>query len=332
MEGIREREKRRVPAGVAASMLSPEVRYAGDEDHVLHIHLSQLHEFEGHTFSVRETSEDFEALVESVKANGVETPLIVRPYHGIIGEYEIISGHRRHQAAKHAEIETVPVLIREVDDTQATILMAESNIQRPDWLPSERAKTYKVWLEAMKKKTGISQGCRTDRTLGSDFLKLSDVKQLRDLAPKRFNISGKMLETYIKLNDLIPDLLELVDYCAENPKCGIQVMAGYQLTFLSPVNQQVVLSVLTDYPDKVLKEPQAKAIRAAAKTGHLTAMDVEELLGFRPSDSGEAKVKPIKLILPDTYTERLSLHANDPELLECICKAVDAYLEEMEEK
>lgn len=155
MEGIREREKRRVPAGVAASMLSPEVRYAGDEDHVLHIHLSQLHEFKGHTFNVRKTSGDFEALVESAKVNGIKTPLIVRPYRDIIGEYEIIAGHRRREAAKDAGLDKVPCIVLNLDDPTAEQLMGESNLQRPSWQPSERARTYKMWMDAEKRRTGI---------------------------------------------------------------------------------------------------------------------------------------------------------------------------------
>lgn len=343
MDGIREREKRRVPLGVAASMLSPEVRYAEDEDHVLYIHLAQLHEFEGHTFAVRETSEDFEALVESIKANGIKTPLIVRPYRDIIGEYEIISGHRRCRAAKYAKLETVPVLVRKVDDTQATILMAESNIQRPDWLPSERARTYKMWMDAEKRRTGIKAGrpdnCATQLhnlsktqqpdNCATELHNLEKGTKIRDRATQRFGVSGQMIDIYIKLNALIPDLLDLVDYNHDNPKCGIQVKSGYQLAFLSPAAQAVVADVWDEYPDRLMREGMAKAIRkkAANANGRLTAMDVRSTLKL---DDDATPVKKVKFALPDTFGARMAKHKNDPELLDRISQAIEQYLREKE--
>lgn len=301
----------------------------GIGEQVQQLPLTVLQSKENHTFKVRTTSAHYLSLLDSIRENGIKQPLLVRRSPVRPGYYEIIAGHTRFAAAQELQLPTVPCLVSVLSEEDADILMGESNIQRPDWLPSECAKTFKVYLEAVKRKSSIKAG--GDRTKEQTATELPFARN-RDFAAQRFGISGQMFAMYIKMNDLIPDLLELADQNKENPKEGIQIKAGYQLAFLSPIDQQVVLSVLSDHPNKVLKEPQAKAVRAASQEGHLTAIDVEELLGFRPSDSGTEKLKPIKLVLPDTYTERLSVHVNDPALLERICKAVDAYLEEMEEE
>ena len=179
--------------------------------------------------------------------------------------------------AQELELATVPCIVAQLSDADADIMMAETNIQRPDWLPSERAKTYKVWLEAVQTETGITQGQRTDTTSGTECPKLG---RNRDVAAQRFGIGPKTLDMYIKLNDLIPELLDMVDANAVDSKTDIQVKAGYQLAFLSPNSQQVVVAVLADNPKILLKEAQAKALRQAETDGRLTALDAEEALGL----------------------------------------------------
>ena len=250
---------------------------AAQQEQVQQLPATALRPKSNHTFKVRTGSPHYTALVDSIRSSGIRTPLLVRRDPVQPGAYEIIAGHTRWTAAQELELATVPCIVAQLSDADADIMMAETNIQRPDWLPSERAKTYKVWLEAVQTETGITQGQRTDTTSGTECPKLG---RNRDVAAQRFGIGPKTLDMYIKLNDLIPELLDMVDANAVDSKTGIQVKAGYQLAFLSPNSQQVVVAVLADNPKILLKEAQAKALRQAETDGRLTALDAEEALGL----------------------------------------------------
>ncbi|MEA5142802.1 MAG: ParB/RepB/Spo0J family partition protein [Oscillibacter sp.] len=241
---------------------SPEFR-AGD---IQQVRVTLLHEFAGHTFKVQEDSPDFLSLRESIKENGIKEPLLVRPHPTIPGEYEIIAGHRRYRAAKLTGLSTVPATIANMDDNAATRLMAESNIQRPGWLPSEKARTYKVHLEATQKSSGISQGQRTDLTSATWLQKLTTSEAAesvnRDIAAKKWGISGQMFSVYIKLNDLLPELLDMTD------DGRIVVKAAYSLAFLPADQQQIVLAFLQSN-NKRVTDDTGKEIRAAGEAGEL---------------------------------------------------------------
>ena len=281
-----------------------------------------------HTFKVRKEQDDYKALVESIKDIGVKEPLLVR-HSNLVGHYEIIAGHRRCEAAKDAGLDKVPCIVLNLSDTEADRLMAESNIQRPDWLPSEKARTYKVWLAAVQETTGIKAGRPLKNSPPGEANLRSD-----DLAARKMFCDGNTLRRYIKLNDLIFDLLELVDYNHDNPKCGIQVKAGYQLAFLSEMQQNVVLSVLSDYPEYCLKEKDAKAIRQEASNtnNQLSALDVEDVLGFRMNSTPtEEKPKKTNLSLPCDFGAKFKRHKNDPALIERLSRVISEHLEEVEE-
>ena len=167
--------------------------------------LSDLHPFEGHPFKVLD-DELMEQTVESIKQIGVVSPLIVRPDPE--GGFEILSGHRRLHAAQLAGLETVPVIVKEMDDDAAIIFMVDSNLQRENILPSERAFSYKMKLEAMK-----HQGQRGDLTSDQVGQKSWAVNQLADDA----NESKTQVQRFIRLTNLIPEILDAMDYAQASP-------------------------------------------------------------------------------------------------------------------
>ena len=193
------------------------------------IPLSELHPFKNHPFKVK----DDEAMMEtadSVRQYGVLVPAIARPDPE--GGYELVAGHRRHRASELAEKETMPVIIRNLDDDAATIIMVDSNLQRESLLPSERAFAYKMKLEAVK-----HQGARTDLTSVQLEQKLSARDRVAKEAGEK---SGIQVMRYIRLTELIPELLNMVDEkkIAFNP--------AYELSFLKPEEQKQLIDVMED--------------------------------------------------------------------------------------
>ena len=194
---------------------------------VMDIPLSDLHAFKGHPFKVLDDEKMMET-VESVKKYGVLVPAIARPDPE--GGYEIVSGHRRHRASQLAGMETLPVIVRELDDDEATIIMVDSNLQRETLLPSERAFAYKMKLEAIK-----HQGARKDLTSSQVGMKL----QALDIVGKDAGESRNQVHRYIRLTELIPQLLDMVDEkkIAFNP--------AYELSFLKTEEQEQLLDAMT---------------------------------------------------------------------------------------
>jgi len=165
---------------------------------IVEVPIQDLYEFKNHPFHVVD-DEKMEELVESIKEKGVLSPAIVRPREE--GGYEIISGHRRRRACELAEMESMPAIIRDLDDDEATILMVDANIQRENILPSERAFAYKMRIKAEK-----NQGKRTDLTSGQIVPKLIS-EQIGD----EEGMSGRQIKRYVRLTNLLPELLEKVD-------------------------------------------------------------------------------------------------------------------------
>lgn len=296
---------------------------AAGREQVQELPVAALRPKSNHTFKVRRDSAHYGALKESIRCSGVKTPLLVRRDPAQPGSYEIIAGHTRWTAATELELATVPCIVAQLSDTDADILMAETNIQRPDWLPSERAKSYKVWLEAIQNETGIKQGQRTDLTSVSHLPKLT---RPRDLAAQRFGISGPMLSLYIKLNDLLPELLELVDGNVADPKRGIQVMAGYQLAFLPTEQQETVLAWLTEHPEYLMKENSAKMLR---QVDFQAEWEIEELLEEKPREKDKsAKPKQIKFsVLAELLPEGAKQLTKDPAFQAALTTWIKQYVE-----
>ena len=168
----------------------------------IEIEIKRIVPFQNHPFKVKD-DEKMEELIESIRMQGILTPVLVRPDD--TDGYEMISGHRRMHAAQRLGLETIPAIVKEMTDDESTIAMVNANIQREELLPSERAFAYKMKMDAMSR-----QGCRTDLTCGHNDHKLSGIKS-RDILAEQVGESARSIQRYIRLTELIPDLLELVD-------------------------------------------------------------------------------------------------------------------------
>ena len=240
---------------------------------VVEIPLPDLHSFKDHPFKVR----DDEAMMEtadSVRQYGVLVPAIARPDPD--GGYELIAGHRRRRASELAGKETMPVIVRDLDDDAATIIMVDSNLQREELLPSERAFAYKMKLEAIK-----HQGARTELTSVQVEQKLSARDRVAKEAGEK---SGVQVMRYIRLTVLIPPLLDMVDEkkIAFNP--------AYELSFLKPEEQQMLLETM-DYEQATPSLSQAQRMKKFSQDGKLTE---EVMLAIM---SEEKKGEPDKVTL-----------------------------------
>lgn len=296
---------------------------AVNQEQVQQLPVTALRPKSNHTFKVRTDSAHYAALVDSIRSSGIQTPLLVRRDPMQPGAYEIIAGHTRWTAAQELGLTTVPCIVAQLSDADADIMMAETNIQRPDWLPSERARTYKVWLEAVQTETGITQGQRTDTTSGTECPKLG---RNRDVAAQRFGIGSKTLDMYIKLNDLTPELLELVDGNASDSKHGIQVKAGYQLAFLPTEQQETVLAWLTEHPEYLMKENSAKMLR---QVDFQAEWEIDELLEEKPREKDKsAKPKQIKFsVLAELLPEGAKQLTKDPAFQAALTTWIKQYVE-----
>lgn len=236
-----------------------ESRAESQLERVQNIPVRELVPFKNHPFKVL----DDEAMLrttESIAEYGVLTPLIARPLDN--GGYEIISGHRRAHAAELAGLSEVPVLVRDMDDDAATVLMVDSNLQRENILPSERAFAYKMKLEAMK-----HQGSRSDLTSSQVGTKL----RTDQVMAKELGESRNQIQRYIRLTNLVPDLLDLVD-CKQ-----ISFNPAVELSYLSPEEQETFLQAM----DEVQAAPslsQAQRLKKLAQEGNFTMDAAREIL------------------------------------------------------
>ena len=244
--------------------------------------LSDLHPFEGHPFKVLD-DELMEQTVESIKQIGVVSPLIVRPDPE--GGFEILSGHRRLHAAQLAGLETVPVIVKEMDDDAAIIFMVDSNLQRENILPSERAFSYKMKLEAMK-----HQGQRGDLTSDQVGQKSWAVNQLADDA----NESKTQVQRFIRLNKLTPDLMQLVD------DGRLKTTPAVELSYLTPEEQEEFLSYMEE-EGCTPSLSQAQKLKAASKESVLTK---DKIHGIMSARSPSVKPREPQLTIAVSKVER----------------------------
>ena len=172
-----------------------------NEESAMEIEIDKIKSFAGHPFKVID-DEKMQDLIESISESGVLTPVLIRPDQN--DGYEMISGHRRMHAAQKAGLITIPAIVREMTDDEAVIAMVDANIQREELLPSEKAFAYKMKMDAMKR-----QGARIDLTCAQNDHKLG--KKSREILGEQIGISSAQIQRYIRLTELIPDLLELVD-------------------------------------------------------------------------------------------------------------------------
>ena len=250
--------------------------------------LSDLHPFEGHPFKVLD-DELMEQTVESIKQIGVVSPLIVRPDPE--GGFEILSGHRRLHAAQLAGLETVPVIVKEMDDDAAIIFMVDSNLQRENILPSERAFSYKMKLEAIK-----HQGERGKGTSSQVGMKLQSL----DIVGQEAGDSRNQVHRYIRLTNLIPEILDMVDEkkIAFNP--------AVELSYLKPSEQKEFLEAM-DYAQASPSLSQAQRLKKLSQEGGCTLDAMCEVMNEIKKDELDhvtIKNEVLRKYFPKSYTPK----------------------------
>lgn len=238
-----------------------ESRADAQREKVVEIPLSELHPFKGHPFKVK----DDEAMMEtadSIKQYGVLVPAIARPDPE--GGYELVAGHRRHRASELAEKDTMPVIVRDLDDDAATIIMVDSNLQRESLLPSERAFAYKMKLGAIK-----HQGERSDLT----SRQLGEKSQTSiQLVANQAGESQRQVQRFIRLTELIPELLDMVD------EKKIALNPAYELSFLKKEEQVDLLDAM-DSEQAPPSLSQAQRLKKYSQEGHLTLDMMRVIMG-----------------------------------------------------
>ena len=265
-----------------------ESRQEEQREQVQQIPIGELFPFKNHPFKVLD-DDSMSDTVESVKQYGVLSPLIARPRPK--GGYEIISGHRRQHAAELAGLETLPVIVREMSDDAAVILMVDSNLQRETISPMERAQAYKMKLDAIK-----NQGARSDLTspqVASKFR--SD-----DEVAKGQGISGDTVRRFIRLTNLIPELLDMVD------NKTVSFNPAVELSYLSPEQQQEVIRAMDD-TQNFPSVSQAKRIKKLAQDGTFTTETVVAIMGEEKKselDTVTIKNDTLKKYFPRSYTPK----------------------------
>ena len=246
---------------VDSMFTTQEERDNAQRSYVIDLPTAEISDFPDHPFKVR-MDEEMEQMVESVKERGVLSPVLVRPMPD--GGYQMVSGHRRKLASELAELPTVPCIVRELTDDEAIIIMVDSNLQRERVLPSEKAFAYKMKLDAMKR-----QGERTDLTCAPMAHKLKGVKS-RDIVAEQAGESKDQIRRYIRLTNLVPELLDMVDNTVLKEKGTLQMALrpAVELSYLSKDEQNALLEVM-EGEDCTPSHAQAIKMREFSEKGML---------------------------------------------------------------
>ncbi len=267
--------------------VQPETGDVAVAEQVQQIPIGDLHPFEGHPFKVLDDDSMAET-VESIRQMGVANPLIVRPDPD--GGYEIISGHRRHHAAGLAGLATLPVIVRNLDDDAAVIMMVDSNLQRESILPSERAFAYKMKLDAIK-----HQGERNDLTSTQVVEKLA-AEQVGDDA----GMSRESVRRFVRLTNLIPEVLDMVD------EKKISMTPAVELSYLKPEEQREFLEAM-DYAQAAPSLSQAQRMKKKSQEGGCTLEDMCGIMDeVKKDDLGQIafKASDLQKYFPKSYTPK----------------------------
>ena len=265
-----------------------ESRQEQQREQVQEIPIGELFPFKKHPFKVLD-DESMQRTVESVEQYGVLSPLIARPRPE--GGYEIISGHRRQHAAQLAGLDTLPVIVRQMDDDAAVLLMVDSNLQRENILPSERAFAYKMKLEALK-----NQGARSDLTSRQVVGKL----EAADLVGKGNEESGRQVQRFIRLTNLIPELLDMVD------EKKISFNPAVELSYLDESQQRDFLEAMND-TQNAPSLSQAQRLKKLAQEGHFSYDVAFAVMGEEKKDELDKVViknDTLRKYFPRSYTPK----------------------------
>lgn len=284
-----------------------EERDLKSKEHVEMVNINDISDFPNHPFKVI-VNEDMLNMSKSIEKYGVLVPVLVRPKEN--GKYEMISGHRRKKASELANKETIPCIIRELTDDEATIIMVDSNMQRELILPSERAFAYKMKLEALTK-----QGKRTDLTSYRIGTKLDTAKNLG----KEFDESRTNIYRYIRLTNLIPELLKMVDNDKQKISPSIALSPAVELSFLTISEQKLLLECMESL-DCTPSVSQAIKLRKLSEKGNLNLERIESLMGQeKPNQIEKYKFSAVKLrkILPKNL--------NNEQIEDYVVKAIEFY-------
>ena len=268
-----------------------ESRQEQQREQVQQIPIGELFPFKNHPFKVLD-DESMQRTVESVEQYGVLSPLIARPRPE--GGYEIISGHRRQHAAQLAGLETLPVIVRNMDDDAAVLLMVDSNLQRENILPSERAFAYKMKLEALK-----NQGARSDLTCVQIGHKLNGAKA-RDIVADESGDNARNVQRFIRLTNLVPELLDMVDEkkIAFNP--------AVELSYLDESQQRDFLEAIED-TQNAPSLSQAQRLKKLAQEGHFSYDVAFAVMGEEKKDELDKVViknDTLRKYFPRSYTPK----------------------------
>ena len=275
------------------------------EDKITSLPLSELHDFPNHPFKVRD-DEAMQETAESIRQYGVLVPAIVRPRED--GGYEIIAGHRRRHGSELAGLSAMPCIVRQMDDDTATILMVDSNIQRENILPSERAQAYKMKLEAIKR-----QGTRHDLTSDQLGQKLSG-KTSREVIAENSNDSPTQIQRYIRLTELTPELQQMVD----EKKIGMT--PAVEISYLKPEEQQMLLTAI-DSEQATPSLSQAQRMKKLSRDGKLNDDTMLDIMMEQKKPEGYNVVlsaDKLRKYFPRSYTPQ--------KMEETILKLLDAWL------
>lgn len=256
------------------------------------IQISELVPFKNHPFKVVD-DESMLRTTESIAQFGVLTPLIARPLED--GSYEIISGHRRAHAAEAAGLTEVPVIVRDMDDDAATVLMVDSNLQRENILPSERAFAYKMKNEAMKRTAG-----RPSKENGGQVDHDFQGKKTVDLLGEQTGESAKQVQRYIRLTNLTPELLDMVD------QKQISFNPAVELSYLTPEEQQHVIEAM-DFTQAAPSLSQAQRLKKLSQEGGCTLEAMQDILGEVKKGDLERvafKSEQLRKYFPKSYTPK----------------------------
>ena len=261
-----------------------------NEESAMDIEIAKIRPFRNYPFKVLD-DEKMQDLVESIRLNGILSPVLLRP----VGpdRYEMVSGHRRMHAAVLLGMERIPAIIREMTDYEATVLMVDANIQREELLPSEKAFAYRMKLEAMKR-----QGTRSDLTSGQNDQKLIGSVS-RDVLADQTGESSKQIQRYIRLTELSPELLGLVD------KKRLQFTVAVEISYIDPEVQKWIYEYIRE--NGQIRQNQIAALRVQLQEGAMTQAKMisilnENLPGRTPSSKLTFTEKKLRGFFPPTYT------------------------------
>ena len=273
------------------------------------IRIEKIHPFKDHPFKVVDDDKMAE-LVESIKANGILSPVLVRPDKQ--GGYEMVSGHRRMHAAKLVGLEVVPAIVKEMTDDESVIVMVDSNVQREEILPSERAYSLKMKMDVVKR-----QGRRTDLedTSGTECRKLTG-----DAVGEEFGLRDRQVRKYVKLTDLIPELMQMVD------EKVISIGMGYDISFFDKEVQQWIYEYRKE--NGILRPEQIEALKAQKNLENMQQYPVIQVLNSAlPEPKTNGKVSLSERKLNKYFPSHMPSREREKVILELLAK----WKEEQEE-